>query len=44
MHLKQYDGRGWTELFWLRKGTSGGLFEHGDEISGSMKCGNFWTI
>jgi hypothetical protein len=27
----------WTGLNWLRIGTSGGLCEHGDEPSGSLK-------
>jgi hypothetical protein len=28
----------WTGVIWLRIQTSGGLFEHGNEPSGSMKC------
>jgi hypothetical protein len=31
----------WTELIWLRIGTSGGLLEHGKEPSGSIK---YWEI
>jgi hypothetical protein len=34
----------WTELIWLRIRCSGGLFGHGNETSGSIKClGNFWV-
>jgi hypothetical protein len=28
-------------LLWFRIGTSGGFFEHGNEPSGSVKCGKF---
>jgi hypothetical protein len=31
----------WIGLFWLRIGTSGGLCEHGNEPSGSIK---FWEV
>jgi hypothetical protein len=31
----------WTGLIWLRIGTSGGSFEHGNETTGYMKC---WKI
>ena len=31
-------GTGWS---WLRIGTGGGRFECGDELSGSIKCGEF---
>jgi hypothetical protein len=33
-------GMGWTKLMWLRIGTGGeGPSEHGNDPSGSMKCG-----
>jgi hypothetical protein len=31
----------WIGLIWLRIGTSGGLFEHGNEPSDSIKC---WEV
>jgi hypothetical protein len=31
----------WTGCIWLRIGSSGGLCEHGDEPSGSIKGGEF---
>jgi hypothetical protein len=31
----------WTEMIWLRLGTRGGLLEHGNEPSGSLKC---WEV
>ena len=31
-------GTGWS---WLRIGTGGGRFEYGNELSGSIKCGEF---
>jgi hypothetical protein len=33
--------RVWTGFTWLRIGTGGGSCEHGDEPSGSRKCGEF---
>jgi hypothetical protein len=35
------DGMVWTGSIWLMIGTSGGLFEHGNEPSGSIKC---WEV
>jgi hypothetical protein len=35
------DGLVLTKFIWLRIGTSGGLCEHGNEPSGSIKC---WGI
>jgi hypothetical protein len=29
------------KMFWLRAGTGGRLYEHGNEPSGSIKCGEF---
>jgi hypothetical protein len=31
----------WTGLIWLRIGTGGGCCECGNELSGSIKCGEF---
>jgi hypothetical protein len=31
----------WTGFIWLRIGTSGGCYEHGDETSGSIKVDEF---
>jgi hypothetical protein len=31
----------WTGSIWLKIGTSGGLCEHEDEPSGSLKC---WEV
>jgi hypothetical protein len=39
--LERQDGMVWTGLIWLRIGTGGGLFEHSDEPSGSVKC---WEV
>jgi hypothetical protein len=33
--------RVWTGLIWLRIETGGGIFESGNELSGSIKCGEF---
>jgi hypothetical protein len=38
--LEKYDGVVWTGLIWLRIGISGGLCEHSNELSGSMKVGD----
>ena len=38
---KKWDGKAWAGLFWLRTGTSGGLFECGNENPGFMICGEF---
>jgi hypothetical protein len=32
-----WDGLDWIGLVWLRIGTSGGLYERGNEPSGSIK-------
>ena len=32
------EGTGWS---WLRIGTGGGACEYGNELSGSIKCGEF---
>jgi hypothetical protein len=37
----RWDGVIWTTLIWLRIGASGGLCEHGNETSGSIKC---WEV
>jgi hypothetical protein len=39
--LAKYVGRLWAAFICLRIATSGGLFEHSDEVSGSIKCGEF---
>jgi hypothetical protein len=39
--LEKYNEVVWTRLIWLRIGASGGSCEHGNEISGSIKC---WKI
>jgi hypothetical protein len=31
----------WIGLIWLRIGTNGGPCEHGNKLSGSIKCGKF---
>jgi len=36
VNFPEQDARAWTELSWLRIGSSGVL---GNETSGSMKCG-----
>jgi hypothetical protein len=35
--LKEYDGRAWTGLLWLRVKRSGGFCENGNESSGCKK-------
>jgi len=37
----QHEGRDRSGLIWFRIGTSGVLFEHGNETSGSVKRGKF---
>ena len=39
--FKEWDGEAWTELFWLRIGTGGGLFGCGNELPCSIKCWKF---
>jgi hypothetical protein len=36
--LKEYVGRFWTGFFWIRIGTRGKYYEHGNEPSSSIKC------
>jgi hypothetical protein len=38
---RKQDGEGWTGLIWLRIGAGGGIFECGNEPSGSVICGEF---
>jgi hypothetical protein len=38
MNLGERDGLVWTGLIWVRIRSSGGLFECGNELSGSIKC------
>jgi hypothetical protein len=38
--LEKYNGFVWTGLIWLRIGISGGLCEHHNELSGSIKTGD----
>jgi hypothetical protein len=40
-YLKEQKKRAWTGLIWLRIGASGGLFEHGNGLPCSTKCGDF---
>ena len=37
--LRQWEGVAGTGWSWLRIGTGGGRFEYGNELSGSIKCG-----
>jgi hypothetical protein len=41
MDLQEMGWRAWTGLVWFGIGTGGGAFEHGNEPSGSIKCGEF---
>jgi hypothetical protein len=41
MDLKETGWEVWTGLMWLRIGTSGGLFEVGNELSCCIKCRQF---
>jgi hypothetical protein len=41
--LGKYCGKFWNGCIWLRLGTSGGLCEHGNEPSGSIKKA-IWVI
>ena len=41
MDLKEVGYGVWTGSIWLRIGTGGRLYEHGNEPSGSIKCGEF---
>jgi hypothetical protein len=36
-----WNGMDWIGLIWLKIGTSGGSYEHGNEPSGSTKC---WEV
>jgi hypothetical protein len=38
---RRWDGRVWTASFWLRIGTSGGLFKFSNDSLVSIKSGNF---
>jgi hypothetical protein len=40
-NFKTWHREAWTGLIWLRIGTGGGLFECCNEVSGSIKCGEF---
>jgi hypothetical protein len=37
-------GRVWTGLVWLGIGTRAGCCEHGNELSDSIKCGEFLDL
>jgi hypothetical protein len=39
--FETYDGNLWTRCIWLRVGTIGGSFVHGNEPSDSIECGEF---
>jgi hypothetical protein len=39
--VREMGGVVWTSLIWLRIGTSGELYEHGNEPYGSI---NFWEV
>jgi hypothetical protein len=39
--FKKWDGGAWTGLIWIRIGTGGGSCECGNELSGSIKRGEF---
>jgi hypothetical protein len=39
--LKMWVGKAWSELLWLRIGQMAGACECGNELSGSIKCGEF---
>jgi hypothetical protein len=41
MYIGEIVGRVWTGLIWLRIGT-GGRSEHGNELSGCIKGGEFF--
>jgi len=40
-NFKKWDGDARNGLFWHRMGTDGALCKHGNEHSGSIKCGEF---
>jgi len=35
-------GRAWIRFIWLKMGTGGGLYECGNELWVSIKCGDFF--
>jgi hypothetical protein len=39
--LKKLVATMWTGFMWLRKGPVAGFYKHGNEPSGSIKCGEF---
>jgi hypothetical protein len=39
--LGKQGGKAWTGFIWLRIGPVAGSCEHGNETSGSIKCGEF---
>jgi len=39
--LKEIGWGAWNGLIWLRRWTEGGTCEYGNELSGSIKCGEF---
>jgi len=39
--FRKWDVGAWTGPSWLRIGTVGGHFACGNELSGSVKCGEF---
>ena len=39
--FKKWDGELWALLIWLRVGQEAGYCECGNELSGSIKCGEF---
>ena len=39
--LRKWEGVVGTGWSWLRIGKGGGRFEYGNELSGSIKCGEF---
>jgi len=41
MDLKETGWEVWTGYIWISIGTSGGSCEHGNELSGSIKGGEF---
>jgi hypothetical protein len=41
VNLKELGWELWAGCIWLRAGTNGGCYEHGNEPSGSIKIGEF---
>jgi hypothetical protein len=42
MYVEERGGGARTRFIWLKMGTVGGLYECGNELLGSIKCGDFF--